>query len=281
MKIHFLWGVVLTIMLAFCMTAYSSRIFPHIRLFCASAGTFSGFNWSEAGKGFGPTTIKTPLDPSFGIGYPVRASIPLLLKTDTSASVAAFDAPRGPAWITTPSKNANWCSNDPENFFHPATDSNIKRICPPVLFGSKSGGDTIITSVSANLDSDFPDKFCSMIRGDIACSKSKFFLRNSSASFLVSQRSCFKYSSLEFPLKYIIAAVTAPTAKLPRKNQLAILYHDEALSNDGHQPAPITLPPPLWFVLLVGCIVFLAWFIVMIDISKKILKQFKNRHRIT
>jgi hypothetical protein len=67
-------------------------------------------------------------------------------------------------------------------FSHPAMES-IALICPAVLLGSKSVGDTTKKGVPAKGFSADDVSPCSNILGETAASISKFFACNSSASF--------------------------------------------------------------------------------------------------
>src|SRR5258708_19929 len=85
-------------------------------------------------------------------------------------------------WTETPSENGSGMVIVPENFCHLACLS-INLICPAVLFGSKSDGETTRKEISENGSSFFAVMVCSSIRGDIALSNAKFFAFNCSVSF--------------------------------------------------------------------------------------------------
>jgi hypothetical protein len=177
---------------------YSARL-PQILFPLASAGTFSGLSWSDAGSGFGPTSIRTADGPNSWIGEPRLVWMPLSIKIDRRRSAAAFprcEPTPAVACTTTPSKNAKPWLSVPVNLFHPAW-SNMNRICCAVLLGSKSEGDTTTNEISENGFSASAVSPCSNILGEIAASNCKFFSRNLTVSLSSSdiRRSPFLGSS--------------------------------------------------------------------------------------
>ena len=172
-------------------------------------------------------------------GGPCLATTAFSFSTETSAC-AALNAGSSLAPITlttTPSKNTYGGKlSGAVKRIHFAW-SNINLIWPAALFGSKSGVETTTNGIPANFDNAFAVSVCSNIRGEIARSKSRFCVRNASASRVSFAISSVRASSTVFSNGLANQSPAnsrnTPTATIPAATSLThqkIVTQDEALA---------------------------------------------------